>query len=51
MLGTFDNDQPKIEIDVKGVGGEPKKVVALVDSDLMGISLFLMLKHFLSGLF
>jgi clan AA aspartic protease len=36
MLGTFDNDQPKIEIEVKGVNGSPKKVTALVDSGFNG---------------
>ncbi|OHA41523.1 MAG: hypothetical protein A3H68_01755 [Candidatus Taylorbacteria bacterium RIFCSPLOWO2_02_FULL_46_40] len=36
MLGTFDNDQPKIEIEVKGVNGSPKKLIALVDSGFNG---------------
>ena len=36
MLGTFENDQPKIEIEVKGVNGKPKKVIALVDSGFNG---------------
>lgn len=36
MLGTFDNDQPKIEIEVKGINGNPKKVVALIDSGFNG---------------
>ena len=35
MLGTFDNDQPKIEIEVKGVGSS-KKVKAIVDSGFNG---------------
>lgn len=29
MLGTFDNDQPKIEIEVKGVNGK----VEIIDSE------------------
>lgn len=36
MLGTFENDQPKIEIEVKGVNGSPKKLIALVDSGFNG---------------
>lgn len=36
MLGTFNNDQPKIEIEIKGVNGTPKKVIALVDSGFNG---------------
>src|SRR3989338_27366 len=36
MLRTFENDQPKIEIEVKGVNGRPKKVIALVDSGFNG---------------
>ena len=36
MLGTFENDQPKIEIEVKGVNGRPKKLIALVDSGFNG---------------
>ena len=51
MLGTFDNDQPKIEIEVKGINGSPKKVIALIDSDLMVTSPYLILKLFLSDLY
>ena len=36
MLGTFDNDQPRIEIEVKGVNGNPKKMTAIVDSGFNG---------------
>ncbi len=36
MLGTFNNDQPVIEIDVKGVTGISKKINALVDSGFNG---------------
>jgi len=35
MLGTFDNDQPKIEIEVKGIGSS-KKLVGLIDSGFNG---------------
>ena len=35
MLGTYNNDQPKIEIEVKGVG-QSKKITALVDSGFNG---------------
>lgn len=36
MLGTFNNDQPKIEIEVSGTSENPKKVLALVDSGFNG---------------
>jgi predicted aspartyl protease len=36
MLGTFDNDQPVIEIEVQGVTGISKKINALVDSGFNG---------------
>ena len=36
MLGTFDNDQPKIEIEVKGVNGNTKRLIALIDSGFNG---------------
>jgi clan AA aspartic protease len=36
MLGTFHNDQPKIEIEVKGTSDHPKRVTALVDSGFNG---------------
>ena len=36
MLGTFHNDQPKIEIVVKGMSDNTKKVTALVDSGFNG---------------
>lgn len=36
MLGTFNNDQPKIEIEISGVNGTPIKVEALVDSGFNG---------------
>jgi len=36
MLGFFNNDQPTIEIEVKGVTGISKKINALVDSGFNG---------------
>ena len=36
MLGTFNNDQPIIEIEVKGVTGITKRINALVDSGFNG---------------
>ncbi|MEK9186198.1 MAG: hypothetical protein AAB885_01285 [Patescibacteria group bacterium] len=36
MLGTFDNDQPFIEIEISGVSGISKKIGALVDSGFNG---------------
>ncbi len=36
MLGTFNNDQPKIEIEVKGITGISRKIEALVDSGFNG---------------
>lgn len=36
MLGTFNNDQPTIEIEVKGVNGLSKKLIAMVDSGFNG---------------
>jgi len=36
MLGTFNNDQPVIEIEVQGVTGIAKKINALVDSGFNG---------------
>jgi clan AA aspartic protease len=36
MLGTFHNDQPKIEIVVKGTSDNTQKVTALVDSGFNG---------------
>lgn len=36
MLGTFNNDQPVIEIEVRGVTGITKKINALVDSGFNG---------------
>ena len=36
MLGTFNNDQPVIEIEVRGVSGTSKKINALVDSGFNG---------------
>ena len=36
MLGTFNNDQPVIEIEVQGVTGISKKINALVDSGFNG---------------
>lgn len=50
MLGTFNNDQPKIEIEVKGVNGVSKKVVALVDSGFNGYLTLPYLEAFPLGL-
>lgn len=36
MLGTFNDDQPQIEIEVSGTSDNPKKVMALVDSGFNG---------------
>jgi clan AA aspartic protease len=36
MLGTFHNDQPKIEVEVKGMSDTAKRVTALVDSGFNG---------------
>ncbi len=36
MLGTFNNDQPKIEIEIIGASGHSEKVDALVDSGFNG---------------
>jgi len=36
MLGTFNNDQPVIEIEVRGITGISKKINALVDSGFNG---------------
>jgi len=36
MLGTYNNDQPKIEIEVKGACEKPVKITALVDSGFNG---------------
>ena len=36
MLGSFDNDQPTIEIEVKGVTGISRKINGLVDSGFNG---------------
>jgi len=36
MLGTFSNDQPLIAIEVSGVSGIKKKLIALVDSGFNG---------------
>ena len=36
MLGTFNNDQPLIEVEVRGVTGISKKIQALVDSGFNG---------------
>ncbi len=36
MLGTFNNDQPKIEIEITGAVGYSKKVEALIDSGFNG---------------
>jgi predicted aspartyl protease len=36
MLGTFNDDQPKIEIEVSGTSEHPKKITALVDSGFNG---------------
>ena len=36
MLGTFDNDQPFIEIEISGVSGISKKIGALVYSGFNG---------------
>jgi predicted aspartyl protease len=36
MLGSFENGQPSIEIEVKGVAGIPKKIKAIVDSGFNG---------------
>jgi clan AA aspartic protease len=36
MLGTFHNDQPKIEIELSGTSENTKKVTALVDSGFNG---------------
>ena len=36
MLGIFRNDQPLIEVEIKGVSGVAKKVAALVDSGFNG---------------
>ncbi len=36
MLGTFNNDQPVIEIELKGVTGITRKINALVDSGFNG---------------
>ncbi len=40
MLGTFDNDQPKIEIEITGATGHSKKIEALVDSGFNGYLIF-----------
>lgn len=50
MLGTFNNDQPKIEIEVKGVNGTSKKVIALVDSGFNGYLTLPYLEAFPLGL-
>ena len=50
MLGTFDNDQPKIEIEVKGINGSPKKVVALIDSGFNGYLILPYVEAFPLGL-
>lgn len=50
MLGTFNNDQPKIEIEVSGVNGVPKKVIALVDSGFNGYLTLPYLEAFPLGL-
>ncbi len=36
MLGTFNNDQPKINIEIKGATDNPKEVEALIDSGFNG---------------
>lgn len=36
MLGSFNNDQPTIDIEVKGVTGISKKINGLVDSGFNG---------------
>lgn len=36
MLGSFENDQPRIEIEVRGANGSPKRLTALVDSGFNG---------------
>jgi len=50
MLGTFNNDQPVIEIEVKGVTGTSKKVNALVDSGFNGYLQIPFLEAFPIGL-
>lgn len=36
MLGTFNNDQPKVEITITGVNGTPKTLYGLIDSGFNG---------------
>jgi predicted aspartyl protease len=50
MLGTFHNDQPKIEIVVKGTSDNSKKVTALVDSGFNGYLTLPYLEAFPLGL-
>ena len=50
MLGTFHNDQPEIEIEVKGTSDTPKKVIALVDSGFNGYLTLPYLEAFPLGL-
>lgn len=42
MLGSFENDNPYIEIDIVGASMQPKKIKALVDSGYNG---YLMLPY------
>lgn len=50
MLGTFNDDQPEIEIEVKGTSGHPKKITALVDSGFNGYLTLPYLEAFPLGL-
>lgn len=50
MLGTFDNDQPVIEIEVKGVTGITRKINALVDSGFNGYLVIPFVEAFPLGL-
>lgn len=36
MLGTFNNDQPKVVIKVQGASGEPREMEAIIDSGFNG---------------
>lgn len=50
MLGTFHNDQPEIEIDVKGTSEKQKSITALVDSGFNGYLTLPYLEAFPLGL-
>ena len=50
MLGTFNNDQPEIEIEVNGVTGIKKKIKAMVDSGFNGYLMLPFVEAFPLGL-